>query len=502
MKKDLPPKPSRIALLEQCERAPEEAVDLLQLLWEQLEEQQIQIEKQTQEIAKLKAKLSLNSRNSSKPPSTDKSNPGGSAPKKKDSNPGRRKGPKRKPGAQKGHKGSTLKQTLNPDFQIELEAPVTCNCGEDLSGVQACGKQVRQVLDLPEEIKIQTTEYQAPVCKCPNCGLNNVASFPPEASAPVQYGSRIRAITTYLHAYHLIPYERLGEIFKDLFNCPISTGSLTGFIQKSATCVEPLHERIYEKIMASEFMHNDETGLNIAGSLSWLHTASTPEYAYFKVTKGRSFEDIKSVGVFEDYAGRSIHDFLAAYLKFDSLLHGLCNAHHLRELTYIEEELGQKWAGEMSLLLLQIKDQISKLPSDQQLLEVEIQKQFQESYRGILEKGHASNAPPKRKPGQRGRLAKGKSLNLLERFENYEEEVLAFMIYGVPFDNNEAERDLRMMKTRQKISGCFRSLEWANRFAKIRSVITSAKKKSVGIYKLLQAIQTNPKEAEAMLLGT
>jgi hypothetical protein len=161
MRKNLPPQPSRTALLEQCEHAPEQAVDLLQLLWEKLEEQQIQIEKQTKEIAKLKAKLSLNSRNSSKPPSTDKSNPGGGAPKKKDSNPGRRKGPKRKPGAQKGHKGSTLEQTLHPDFRVELEAPKKCNCGEDLSDLPACGKQVRQILDLPENIKIQTTEYQA-----------------------------------------------------------------------------------------------------------------------------------------------------------------------------------------------------------------------------------------------------------------------------------------------------------------------------------------------------
>jgi transposase len=502
MRKNLPPQPSRTALLEQCEHAPEQAVDLLQLLWEKLEEQQIQIEKQTKEIAKLKAKLSLNSRNSSKPPSTDKSNPGGGAPKKKDSNPGRRKGPKRKPGAQKGHKGSTLEQTLHPDFRVELEAPKKCNCGEDLSDLPACGKQVRQILDLPENIKIQTTEYQAPVCLCPSCGLKNVASFPPEVSAPVQYGSRIRAISTYLHAYHLIPYERLGEIFKDLFNCPISTGALTGFIQKSSACAEPLHERIYEEIMASEFMHNDETGLNIAGDLSWLHTASTPEYAYFKVTQGRTFEDIKSVGVFEDYAGRSIHDFLRAYLKFDSLLHGLCNAHHLRELTYIEEELKQPWAKEMSELLLRIKDQISELPPEQKLLEITIQAQFREAYRAILKKGHKSNPPPKRKPGQRGRLAKGKSLNLLERFENYEEEALAFMIYGVPFDNNEAERDLRMMKTRQKISGCFRSLEWANNFAKIRSIITSAKKKSVDIYQLLQATLTDPKKAQTMLFAT
>jgi transposase len=252
-----------------------------------------------------------------------------------------------------------------------------------------------------------------------------------------------------------MPYERLGEAFKDLFGCPISTGALTGIINKSSDCAKALQDKIKEKVKASEFMHNDETGLNVLNRTCWLHTASTPEYAYFKVTQGRSFADIKSVNVFKNYAGRSIHDFLASYLKFEGLNHGLCNAHHLRELTYVQEELG-----------------------------------------------YQSNPPPKRKPGQRGRLTRGKSLNLLERFEKYEEEVLAYMIYGVSFDNNEAERDLRMMKTRQKISGCFRSLEWANRFATVRSIVTSAKKKSVDVFKLLQTVLSSQEEAERLLFDT
>ena len=498
MKLDLPPKPKREALIELCAKDPEKVVDLHLLIWDKLEELVIIVEKQSLEIAELKAKLSKNSRNSSKPPSTDKSNSAQKPPpKKKD----RKKG-NRKPGGQKGHKGTTLEQTSNPEHTVKLDAPQKCNCGEDLSGVEAETQQIRQVFDLPPEIKVEATEYQAPVCHCPSCGRKNVAEFPPEVTAPVQYGARIRAVGTYLHVYHLTPYERLGEIFKHLFGCQLSTGVLTGFIKKSADCAKPLHDEIKEKIKASEFMHNDETGLNILDKTSWLHTASTPEYAYFKVTQGRSFADIESVGVFENYAGRSIHDFLAAYLKFEGLKHGLCNAHHLRELTYIEEELGQQWAGEMAEHLLEIKTAIAKLPLGEGLLDAKTQKGFRETYRTIIKKGHETNAPPKRKPGQRGRLAKGKSLNLLERFEKHEEEVLAYMIHGVPFDNNEAERDLRMMKTRQKISGCFRSLEWANRFAEIRSIITSAKKKSVDIYKLLQTTLTSQKEAEKLLFDT
>jgi len=497
MKLDLPPKPTREALTELCATAPEKVVDLLFTIWGKLEELSEVVEQQSLEIASLNSKLSKNSHNSSKPPSTDKSNPGGSAPKKKD----RKKG-NRKPGGQKGHKGATLEQTPTPDYTVKLEAPQKCNCGEDLTGVEAVSEQIRQVFDLPPEIKVEVTEYQAPVCHCPRCGLKNVAPFPPELTAPVQYGPRIRAAATYLHVYHLMPYERLGEAFKDLFGCPISTGALTGIINKSSDCAKALQDKIKEKVKASEFMHNDETGLNVLNRTCWLHTASTPEYAYFKVTEGRSFADIKSVGVFENYAGRSIHDFLASYLKFEGLNHGLCNAHHLRELTYVQEELGQQWAQGMAALLLEIKGAIAQLPPEESLLEAKIQQQFLETYRAIIQKGHQSNPPPKRKPGQRGRLARGKSLNLLERFEKYEEEVLAYMIYGVPFDNNEAERDLRMMKTRQKISGCFRSLEWANRFATVRSIVTSAKKKSVDVFKLLQTVLSSQEEAERLLFDT
>ena len=497
MKLDLPPKPTREALIELCRTDPEKVADLLLLIWGKLEELAEIVEKQFLEIDELKAKLSKNSRNSSKPPSTDKSNSARKQPKKKDTKKGNRK-----PGGQKGHKGATLEQTPNPEHIVKLESPQKCTCGEDLSEVEASDQQIRQVFDLPPEIKVEATQYQAPICQCPSCGRKNVGKFPPEVSAPVQYGARIRAAATYLHVYHLTPYDRLSEIFDHLFGCGLSTGVLPRFIKKSAACAKPLHNEIKEKIKFSKFMHNDETGLNILDKTSWLHTASTPEYAYFKVTQGRSFADIESVGVFKNYAGRSIHDFLAAYLKFEGLKHGLCNAHHLRELTYVEEELDQQWAGEMSGLLLEIKNRIANLQPGENLLDAESQKQFRETYRRIIQKGYETNPHPQRKPGQRGRLAKGKSLNLLERFEKHEEEVLAYMIHGVPFDNNEAERDLRMMKTRQKISGCFRSLEWANRFAEIRSIITSAKKKSVDIYKLLQTILTDSKEAEKLLFNT
>ena len=499
MSADLPPKPTREKLVAMCRDEPEKAADLILLLWDKVEKLTEIVGAQGREIELLKSKLAKNSKNSSKPPSSDKSNPGGRPPSRPKA--GRDEKPN-KPGGQKGHPGTTLKKDPDPDHTVDLPGPARCDCGRDLSRVKPSRSVDRQVHDLPEDIEIEVTEYRAPVCECPGCGKKTTAQFPSEVTAPVQYGSRVRAAATYLHTYHLVPYERLAEIFNDLFNCPLSTGALTSFIRGAATRAGPIHESIREKVTTADFMHNDETGLNILDKTSWLHTASTPDYAYLVVTPGRSFEDIKSVGVLDGYGGRSIHDFLPAYLKFEGVEHGLCNAHHLRELTYIEEEIGQPWAGEMSGLLIAAKEMVAEEAAAGKTPCEQVVEAVRNDYRQILVRGKKLNPQPEKIPGRRGRPAKGKALNLLERFERYEEEVLAYLIHGVPFDNNEAERDLRMMKTRQKISGCFRSLEWANRFAKIRSVIASGKKKSVDVYELLQTMLADTAKAEKLLFDT
>ncbi len=500
----LPPKPSRDSLIAMCRDEQEKAADLIFMLWEKVEQLAATVGKQAStiaaqgvEIAGLKAKLAKNSSNSSKPPSSDKSNPGGAPPPK---GTGKKTG--RKPGGQPGHKGTTLEKSPTPDHIIDLPKPDRCTCGESLPPDGLWGEQQRQVFDLPEEIKIEVTEYRAPVCECPACGKRNTASFPEEAAAPVQYGKRVRAAATYLHVYHLLPYERLAGIFGDLFGCKLSAGVLPGFIKDAAARAGPLYEKIREKICAGPFMHNDETGLSILDKTSWLHVASNPEYAYFKVTPGRSFEDIRSVGVLEGYAGRSIHDFLPAYLKFGELKHGLCNAHHLRDLTAIEELTGQEWPGKVIGLLLESKELVeSRAAAGEEPRGDEIA-EIRATYQEILIEGYDKNPEPEPVPGKRGRPARGKALNMLDRLAAYEEETLAFVIHGVPFDNNEAERDLRMMKTRQKISGCFRTLDWSNRFAKVRSVIATAKKKKACVYEVLQKLFSNPPDAEKLLCET
>lgn len=253
----LPPKPSRDALVAMCRDEPEKAADLILMLWDKVEKLTATVERQGAEIAELKAKLAKDSHNSSKPPSSDKHNPGGPPPKAR-----RGKGGK-KAGGQPGHQGATLQKSDTPDHTVDLPRPTRCTCGRSLARTEPCGSQQRQVFDLPEDIVIEVTEYRAPVCRCPGCGKKNTAEFPPEAGAPVQYGSRVRAAATYLHTYHLLPYERLAEVFADLFGCPLSTGALAGFIRGAAARAGPLHEMIREKVTSADYMHNDETGLNV-----------------------------------------------------------------------------------------------------------------------------------------------------------------------------------------------------------------------------------------------
>jgi transposase len=501
----LPPKPSRESLVAMCRDEPERAADLILMLWEKVEqlaatveEQAATIAAQGEQIAALSAKLGKDSHNSSKPPSSDRHNPGGSPPPKSSG----KKGRKKKPGAQPGHKGTTLRKSEAPDHVVDLPPPTRCSCGESLAGTAPCGETQRQVFDLPVEIKVEVTEYRSPVCQCSSCGKKNTAPFPAEAKAPVQYGERIRAAATYLHVYHLLPYERLAGLFADLFGCKLAAGTLPRFIRDASARAGPIHEKIREEVVCSNFMHNDETGLKILGRTSWLHVASTPQYAYFEVTPGRSFEDIKSVGVLEGYSGRSIHDFLPAYLKFEGLEHGLCNAHHLRDLTFVEEHHGQRWPVEMIELLLEGKKLKDREGEGGRKVGPATLARLRARYQEILALGRAENPEPERRARKRGRPARGKALNLLDRFTTYEEETLAFLLHGVPFDNNEAERDLRMMKTRQKISGCFRSLEWSRRFAKVRSVIASAKKRSVDVYAVMQKLFSDPAEGEKMLFNT
>lgn len=475
-------RPSRAELLRLAKQDPEAIVDLLLSLYDR-------VEKLEAELAELKR----NSRNSSKPPSSDRNNPN-KPPKDK----GRKR--KRRPGGQKGHQGHTLKQVDNPDHVIIHKLSGPCkHCGANFGDLKSESYEARQVFDLPEKIELEVTEHRAESGECPCCGKPVKAEFPEAVQAPVQYGDRIQALVIYLHVYQLLPCERLSELCKDVFNCPMSPGTVANFLKKAGARAGPIAESIKERIRQSEWIHCDETGTNLFGKNHWLHVASTPEFAYFHIDRKRGREALDRMGILHGYEGWVVHDFYSSYYQFEECFHGLCNAHHLRDLIYIEEDLGQEWAGELIELLLEAKKLKDRERAGGRRVSERTMAKLKRRYDAILRRGYEQNPEPEVPSGKRGRPKRGKALNLLDRLWYRFEEVLAFLYYDIPFDNNEAERDLRMMKTKQKISGCFRSAPHAEAFASVRSIITSAKKKAVNILQILSVTLRNRQKAERLL---
>jgi len=453
----------------------------------------VTIERHEQEIAELKR----NSRTSSKPPSSDRNNPNKPTPKKRNTK-GKKK---RKQGGQKGHPGATLRKVDNPDHIITHPIEGKCpHCQAAHKHIKVRGEESRQVFDLPPELRLEVTEHRCEVGVCQRCAKKIKASYPEEVKAPVQYGERMQALVLYLQSYQLLPCERLSELIGDLWNCPISTGTISKMLEHGGTRAGPLTDKIKEAVRASDFLHSDETGLSVNGKLHWLHTASTPTLTWLHIDPYRGEKALRAMGVLEDYSGTVIHDFLSAYYRIEGLRHGLCNSHHLRDLECVEVEQKQSWPKAMTDLLLDAKKRVDRERGGGRVVGQKTIDRLQERYFEILGEGYQENPEPIRKPGQRGRLKRGKGLNLLNRFLERSDEVMAFLLTGVPFDNNEAERDLRMMKVKQKISGCFRSLSQSQAFAKVRSVIATAKKRKIKVLEMLQITLKDTPAAIKLLL--
>ena len=444
------------------------------------------LEKQVAELLLQKAK---NSKNSSKPPSTDEF-------KKPKPNPkSQRKKSGKKPGGQKGHKGATLKLSESPDETI-VHSVLTCECCQKSLVEQPADKVVkRQVVDIPKP-KLITIEHQGEVKTC-SCGYVNKAPFPDGVNAPIQYGKLIEAVAAYLNIYQLIPYKRTCEVLSDLLDCEMSEGTLDNLLKKFKERVEDPIEAIRKHVQDAAVAHFDETGFRVEGKRWWLHVASTQNATYYEAHPKRGCEAIDAIDILPQFKGRAIHDYWRSYYAY-LCDHGLCNAHHLRELVFVHEQYEkQTWAEQMIECLIEIKTETDrhrekKLPS----LSSDKIKEFEQQYQRILEKGYKENPLPeippdaKKKPGPR---AKSKPRNLLERLDNKQKDALAFMYdLNVPFDNNLAERDIRMTKVKQKISGTCRSEEGAKTFCKIRSYVSTAKKNSIRVFDALcQAIEGN-----------
>lgn len=443
---------------------------------EQIRAQQEQIVAQEQALVRLSARVKeledrgyTSSHNSSKPPSSD----------------GLRRPPRsqrqrsgKKPGGQPGHVGSTLHMVEEPDCVITHSPAVCAGCRAFLADVAADGYERRQVLDLPPR-RLAATEHRAEEKTCPVCQGRTRGVFPPDVTTRVQYGSQIKALLVYLLTYQLLPYERASEVVADLFGAALSEGTLQAAVE---TCAETLTEgeaHIKEQLQEAAVLHNDETGVRVAGKLHWLHVTSTAQLTHYAVHAKRGSGAMTAIGILPTFGGTSVHDGLAAYRQYDCR-HALCNAHHLRELTAVEEHDHQPWATHMKELLVEIKDHVAQQQAaGQDRIAPAVRQDFVQRYQCILDAGFAANPPPDPglEPPKRGRVKQSKAKNLLDRLSTDRAAVLAFMDdWRVPFDNNQAERDLRMVKVQQKVSGCFRTPQGAENFCRIRGYLSTLRK--------------------------
>ncbi len=428
-------------------------------------------------IQKLEDQLAKNSSNSGKPPSSDGYDQGAPRPKSL------RKRSRRKSGGQVGHRGETLKAVEKPD-RVKVHRVRACqHCGQSLRRRKAIGHETRQVFDLPQ-IQIKVTEHRAEIKSCSCCGKETRAAFPPEVSQAVQYGAEIKAQMVYLNTEQHLPLERTCDLLEEFYHHRPSEGTMVTACAEAAQKVEPSNEAIKEHLVEHEPVgHFDETGMMINGVLNWLHTASTLRLTYYAMHAERGSVALNEINILPRFQGRAVHDDWASYFQYD-LDHALCNAHHLRTLLFLLERYPQKWMQGLSDLLLTIKAKVEAAKEKlQTALSVRQTNAFSQAYDQWIAKGLRANPPPKkrsRKPGQRGRLKQSPARNFLLRLREHKAAVLAFMYdFKVPFDNNQAERDLRMMKVKQKVSGGFRSTAGAQNFCQIRGYLSTARKNDI-----------------------
>jgi transposase len=436
-----------------------------------------------EQIAKLEARLTelegivkKNSNNSSKPPSGD-----GFGKKTKSL----RTKSEKNTGGQTDHQGKTLEWSEQVDEVVSHQVEQCDCCGADLAAEPVAAVRIRQVYDIPP-IELVVTEHQAEVKTCPHCQQENQAEFPSFVTNVVQYGARLKSMMVYLMEGQLLPSARTCEILSDLVGANISEGTL---FNTRSQCFEQLavdEEAIKTEIVASEVVHCDETGMRVSGKLWWLHVACTDGLTYYFVHSKRGREAIDEMEILPNFEGKAVHDGWKSYQDYECE-HYLCNAHHLRELTFMWEQYQQAWALNMFILLGSIKSAVDTARATAQPLATEVVDAFTTRYQQILDQGFRANPPPpppprshRRKSG--GRLKQSPARNLLDRLQHHQASVLGFMHdFEVPFDNNQAERDIRMVKLKQKISGTFRSESGARMFCRIRGYISTLRKQGLNI---------------------
>jgi transposase len=389
----------------------------------------------------------------------------------------------KQPGGQTGHQGSTLRLALRPSRVVE-HCPRHCHsCHASLASAQVVSHHRQQVFELAPA-KLKVTEHRLAVLRCPACGRRTKGEFSGGVRAGVQYGPEVKARVLYLQQYQLLPYQRTSEAMRDLFGCQLSAGTVSNIVRECADKLVATELQIKRKLRRSTVIHADETGLRINRRLGYVHVASTSGLTHYAAANHRGYTAMDEINVLPRYRGTVVHDGHLAYKYYTHCRHALCGVHLLRELTYFEElsEETKMWAAPLKQLLLEMKEGVERVRAEggKRLPEAQLQS-LTASYERLVAEGQQAQ-PPSDVPDQVMKQAR----NLLLRFERRSEEVLMFLTnFAVPFDNNQAERDLRMVKLQQKIGGCFRSEEGARRFCRIRSYISTVRKQGKGVMQAL-----------------
>jgi len=454
--------------------------DAMVALFMQLQEQ---VNALTVRVNELEAQGKRNSHNSHQPPSSDGY--------RKPSPKSLRKKSGRRSGGQAGHQGATLEMVDEPD-RVEEHWPERCgNCGQSLGASHACGYEARQVHDMPP-VRIEVTEHRGLWVCCGRCSAMTQGAFPDGVTRGAQYGSGVASLGVYAQVYQLLPLARTSELMRDVAGCAPSEGTLVNMLAACAKRVAPIRAQIKTAITQAETVCFDETGMRVGSKLNWLHTASTQTLTHYAVDPKRGKLAHERIGILPVFEGVAMHDALASYMRYPGYrgAHGLCNAHLLRELTALEEGGRQRWPTRLKTLLVEMKTAVDRaVERGNTRLRSDVQARFEAQFDRLVKRALQANPRPKYQIGQRGRPRASPARNLAERLRDHKDSVLRFLRdFRVPFDNNLAERDLRMMKVKQKISGCFRSERGAHSFAAVRGYISTVRKQGFGALEALRAL--------------
>lgn len=464
----------------------EDLLALIAALQAQVVERQAQVAQLRVENAQLRervqvleARLATDSHTSSQPPVSD--------------SPGAKPHPKslrapsgRKPGGQAGHGGHTLALVDQPD-EVRVDAPSTCQaCGRSLEGVPRLRRERRRVVDLPP-VRARVVEHQAETKRCPGCGAETSGQFPRGVQAPAQYGPGRATLAVCLNQAQLLPLERTGEVLAEVFGCPLAEGTLERVVEACRTRLAEAEAAITQGGERAQVAHFDETGLDVGGKSWWLHVASTPSLTCSGAHQKRGCEALDAIGVLPQVRGRAVHDGLASSWQYEQCAHALCNAHHRRELAFVQEQLGQLWAKNLEEVVLEAKQAVDEARGQGlEAVSAEVKREFERRSDAALAAGVKANPPPE-PTGKRGRPKRGQAGSLVDRLRERKAATVAFLEdFAVPFDNNQAERDIRMTKVRQKISGYFRTTTGADRFCRIRGYSSTLRKQGIPILAALR----------------